>query len=274
MTLKFLLAAVFLLMLLASFLFAPEQQRAISSNKNETGQLRLMTWNIGNGHLESDSRAHNEDLAAVAQVILSNDPDAVALQELTGEDQLKILLTHLNNRYRGYARRSGNADRVTGVLVKDRSVQFRDVPLGRRFASAAVFQFHRNSPEIVFISVHAVTFSSSSRRNLTADAVDWCRDNTRGQIAFLAGDFNLEVSTKKPNDLFTDDAKNDSESYSYILKYFSDLGRDAGETAASHRRIDYIFGPRERATLRRAEVLRGSAIGRMDHWPLVVDVTF
>jgi hypothetical protein len=29
---------------------------------------------------------------AIAETILSNDPDAVALQELTGPDQLKILL--------------------------------------------------------------------------------------------------------------------------------------------------------------------------------------
>ncbi|HKY30668.1 MAG TPA: endonuclease/exonuclease/phosphatase family protein [Pyrinomonadaceae bacterium] len=273
MALKFVLVAVFLLMLSASLLFDPERRRSLHSNHNASGNLRLMTWNIGYGHLESDSRARNEDLPAMAQVILSNDPDAVALQELTGEDQLKILLTHLNNRYRGSTVTMGKENRVTAVLVKDRSARFRDVQFGRQFSAAAVFQ-HKDVPEILLISVHANAFSSVHRRTLTADVVDWCRANARGQIVFLAGDFNLEVSTKKPNDLFTDDAKNDSESYNYILKHFSDFGRDAGETAISNRRIDYIFGPRERATLRRAGVLRGSAIGRMDHWPLVVDVTF
>lgn len=274
MVLKFLLVAVFLLMLSASFLFPPQRPLShATSTENEDGQLRLMTWNIGNGHLESDTRARTEDLPAVAQVILRNDPDAVALQELTGEAQLKILLTHLENRYRGSTVMTRKEDRVTAVLVKDRSARFRDVQFGRQFSAGAVFQ-HRVLPEILLISVHANAFSSASRRTLTADVVDWSRDNAGSQIVFLAGDFNLEVSTRKPNDLFTDDAKNDSEAYSYILKFFSDLGRDAGETAASDRRIDYIFGPRERATLRSAEVLRGSAIGRMDHWPLVVDVTF
>jgi hypothetical protein len=28
------------------------------------------------------------------------------------------------------------------------------------------------------------------------------------------------------------------------------------------------------ASLQRAEVLRGSAVGRMDHWPLLVEVEF
>ena len=274
MALKFLLSAVFLLMLAASFLFAPEQPRSIHSNKNEISQLRLMTWNIGNGHLEFETRARNEDISAVAQVILNNDPDAVALQELTGEDQLKILLRHLKNRYRGYAGSSGKGDRVTAVLVKNRRVKFRDVPLAQRFSAAAVFELHRDLPEIVLISVHADTFSSASRRNLTADVVDWSRDFGRGQTVFIAGDFNFEVSTRKPNDLFTDDAKNDSESYNHILKYFSDFGRDAGETAISNRRIDYIFGPQATVTLRRSEVLKGHAIGRLDHWPLIIDVTF
>jgi endonuclease/exonuclease/phosphatase family metal-dependent hydrolase len=40
----------------------------------------------------------------------------------------------------------------------------------------------------------------------------------------------------------------------------------------NERRIDYVFGPTDGALLRRAEVIRGAAVGRMDHWPLVVEV--
>jgi hypothetical protein len=93
-------------------------------------------------------------------------------------------------------------------------------------------------------------------------------------MAFVAGDLNLEVSVRNKTNLFTDDAKHDSESYAYFLKYFRDLGRDAGETSINDRRIDYIFGPVERVSLQRAEVLRATAIGKMDHWPLLVDVSF
>jgi endonuclease/exonuclease/phosphatase family metal-dependent hydrolase len=232
-----------------------------------------MTWNLGYSDLESETRARAEDLPAVAQTILSNDPDAVALQELTGEDQLKLLLAHLKKRYHGYACSFGSADRVAAVLVRDRSPRFNDVPAGDRFAAAATFYLHRDLPEIVLVSVHADAFSSSRRRSLTEDVVDWARKRASHSV-FIAGDLNFEVSIKTRNNLFTDNAKHDSESYNYLLKYFRDLGRGAGETAISDRRIDYVFGPLEGWVLRRAEVLRGIAIGRMDHLPLLVEISF
>jgi hypothetical protein len=57
------------------------------------------------------------------------------------------------------------------------------------------------------------------------------------------------------------------------LKYFRDLGRQAGDTAINDRRIDYVFGPPDAVFLRRAEVLRNEAVGHMDHWPLLIEVT-
>ena len=62
-------------------------------------------------------------------------------------------------------------------------------------------------------------------------------------------------------------------SYSHILRSFHDLGREAGDTAINDRRIDYIFGPSRVARPNRADVLRDAAVGRMDHWPLVVEVS-
>jgi endonuclease/exonuclease/phosphatase family metal-dependent hydrolase len=82
------------------------------------------------------------------------------------------------------------------------------------------------------------------------------------------------ATARNKTNLFTDDAKHDSESYAYLLKYFRDLGRDAGETSINDRRIDYVFGPPKTVSLRRAEVLRGTAVGRMDHWPLLVEVGY
>ncbi|HEY9500250.1 MAG TPA: hypothetical protein VIR01_01330, partial [Pyrinomonadaceae bacterium] len=60
--------------------------------------------------------------------------------------------------------------------------------------------------------------------------------------------------------------------YSHILRYFRDLGRAAGDTAINDRRIDYIFGPMTLKRTGRVEVLRDAAVGRMDHWPLLVEV--
>ena len=126
----------------------------------------------------------------------------------------------------------------------------------------------------MFVSAHADAFSAARRRTLTADVTDWVRSHTKSELAFIAGDFNFEVSTRNRNNLFTDDAKHDSESYAYLLKYFRDLGLAAGETSINDRRIDYVFGPAANVTLRRAEVLRGAAVGRMDHWPLLIEVEF
>ena len=89
----------------------------------------------------------------------------------------------------------------------------------------------------------------------------------------IISNFNLEVHSKDESHLYTDDLKNDSESYSCLLKYFRDLGREAGDTAVNDRRIDYIFGPQESVVMQRAQVLRNAAVGHMDHWPLLVEVT-
>jgi endonuclease/exonuclease/phosphatase family metal-dependent hydrolase len=275
MWLKFLLAAGFMLMLFfAFFLERPRQRSLLGDRGQDRPRLRLMSWNIGYGDLETETRARTEDLPAVAQTILSHDPDAVALQELTGEVQLKLLLRHLKNRYRGYTCSFGSAYRVAAVLVRDQRARFFDVPAGDRFAAAATFNLHKDLPEIVLVSAHADAFSSSRRRSLAEDVVDWARARIGNHSVFIAGDFNFEVGIKNKTNLFTDSAKHDSESYNYLLKYFRDLGRAAGETAISDRRIDYVFGPLDGATLRRTEVLRETAIGRMDHWPLLVEIAF
>jgi endonuclease/exonuclease/phosphatase family metal-dependent hydrolase len=275
MWLKFLLGAGFMLMLFFAFSLEPPRHRSLLDNgEQDRPRLRLMSWNIGYSDLESETRARVEDLPAVAQTILSNDPDAIALQELTGEDQLKLLLAHLKNRYRGYACSFGSADRVAAVLVRDRNALFDDVPAGDRFAAAATFHLHKDLPEIVVVSAHADAFNSSRRRSLAEDVVDWARGRAGNHSVFVAGDFNFEVSIKNKTNLFSDNAKHDSESYNYLLKYFRDLGRTAGETAISNRRIDYVFGPLDGPAPRRAEVLREIAIGRMDHWPLVVEIAF
>jgi len=288
MLFKFLLGGFFLLSLLAAFVLAPLSQRANSrtniGNRNsnqDRKHLRLMTWNIGNADLETETRAHDEDLEAVARVILDNDADAVALQELTGEDQLKLLLRRLEKRYRGYVCRPGKGDRVEAVLVKDQAdknkkldVRFNEVSAGDRNAAAATFRLQKDWPEIVLVSAHADAFNASRRRVFTEQVVDWARARGGNGFVFIAGDFNFEVSVRNRTNLFTDDAKHDSEAFAYLLKYFRDFGSGAGETSINNRRIDYILGPPKTVTLNRAEVLRGSAVGRMDHWPLLVEVEF
>jgi len=275
MWIKLALAVLFTGSLLAAFATRPRVERTARQRGSTQKSLRLLSWNVGNGDLEAETRAHTEDLPAVARVILGNNPDAVALQELTGEDQLKQLLAQLENCYRGFVSSRGSSDRVEALLIRREALTgtvFNDVPSGNRFAAAASFRLQDDWPAIVIVSAHADAFNAATRRRFIGDVVDWTRRRKNDQITFIAGDFNLEVGTRNPNNLFTDDAKHDSESYAYLLKFFADLGREAGETSVNDRRIDYIFGAGSKVKLNRAEVLREAAVGHMDHWPLLVEV--
>lgn len=274
---KILLCALALLMIGGALHYKPTRERTLLAMRPSEGpRLRLLTWNIGYGDLEDDSRAHTKDLKAVAEVIMENDPDAVALQELTGADQLENLLGQLKRRYRGAVCSAAKTDRVEAVLVKDQSAQFQNFNAGDKCALAATFHQRsssNSSPEITLVSAHADAFSAERRRTFTGEVVDWARVREANALVFVAGDFNFELNARNQSNFFTDNLKNDSESYSYVLKYFRDLGRGAGETALNERRIDYVFGPSgEKTLLRRAEVLRNAAVGRMDHWPLLVEV--
>jgi endonuclease/exonuclease/phosphatase family metal-dependent hydrolase len=105
--------------------------------------------------------------------------------------------------------------------------------------------------------------------------VEWTRNRApAGAVVFIGGDFNFELEAKDESHLYTNNLKDDSEAYSYTLKYFRDLGREAGNTAVNDRRIDYVFGPQETVLLRRAEVLRSAGVGQMDHSPLLIEVAF
>lgn len=281
MWLKTLLGILFVLSLVGAFVVKPVRDREITDESDaeqsqDNKHLRILTWNIGNGNLESETRAHDEDLPAVAKVIMENDADAVALQELTGEDQLKLLLKHLKNRYRGYLSSNGNSDRLEAVLVRSSSggsANFDEVPAGDSYA-VVTFRLQKDSPEVCLVSAHADAFNAARRRAFSEEVTDFAHNRGRSELIFVAGDFNFEVSTQNRNNLFTDDAKQDSESYAYLLKYFRDLSRSAGETAINDRRIDYVFGPMKTVSVRRAEVLREAAVGTMDHWPLLVEVAF
>jgi len=273
MLIKLVLAVLSLLAIAAAIHFDPARTRTLLGSQSHGGaRLRLLTWNIGYADLEDDSRAHTKDLNAVAETILNNDPDAVTLQELTGAEQLNLLLKYLHNRYRGSVAPSGNGDRVEAVLVKAPDVQFEAFPSAERRSVAATFHVQDHSQAIVIVSAHADAFNAARRRIFTGDVVDWARNRPGGSLVFIGGDFNFELKAKDQSQLYTDNVKNDGEAYSYALKYFRDLGRDAGYTAIDDRRIDYLFGPSE-SVVRRAEVLRNSSAGKMDHWPVLVEIS-
>src|SRR5213083_295947 len=118
MWVKVILALLFCLMIVGAVHFArPREPEEVNSRAKTSVSLRLLTWNIGYAELENDTRAHDKDLPAVAKVILRQDPDAVALQELTGNAQLNILLGLLHGKYRGAVTQQGKGDRFEAVLA-------------------------------------------------------------------------------------------------------------------------------------------------------------
>lgn len=275
MFVKVILLVLFCLMIVGAIYFAqPQDAEETRSSSTTAVSLRLLTWNIGYAELEDDTRAHNKDLPAVAEVILREDPDAVALQELTGRAQLKVLLGLLNGKYRGSVAQQGQGDRFEAVLAKDDRAKFIPVAVGARYALAASFRAHPHSREVVFLSAHADAFNAAQRRAYTEALIDWTQGRTQSSDVFIAGDFNFELKAANETNIYTDNLKHDSESYSFILRNFRDLGREAGDTAINDRRIDYIFGPANVRQGGRVEVLRDAAVGRMDHWPLLVEVSF
>src|SRR5215212_1205857 len=141
MWVKLVLLLLFCLMILGAVHFAPppEVERAGAAGEI-VYSLRLLTWNIGYAELEDDTRAHDKDLPAVAEVILREDPDAVALQELTGNAQLKSLVGLLQGKYRGAVAQQGRGDRFEAVLVKDTGATFTPVAVGARYVLAASFR--------------------------------------------------------------------------------------------------------------------------------------
>src|SRR5215211_2961730 len=141
MWVKVFLALVFCLMLAGAFHFArPHESEETNASTQSQRSLRLLTWNIGYAELEDDTRAHTKDFPAIAEVILKSDPDAVALQELTGREQLNALLKLLQGRYRGEVAEQGQGDRFEAVLVKDSRAAFIPVAIGTRYALAASFR--------------------------------------------------------------------------------------------------------------------------------------
>jgi endonuclease/exonuclease/phosphatase family metal-dependent hydrolase len=275
MWVKLILLLLFCLMILGAFHFAePVESEKSGSSAKVLHSLRLLTWNIGYAELENDTRAHDKDLPAVAEVIVREDPDAVALQELTGAAQLNILLGLLHGKFRGAVAQQGRGDRFEAVLVKGAGATFIPVAAGARYALGASFRPRQDSPEVLLLSAHADAFNAANRRTYTEDLIDWAQARAQSSRVFIAGDFNFELKAANETNLYTDNLKHDSESYSHILRYFRDLGRGAGDTAINDRRIDYIFGPPQLEQIGRVEVLRNAAVGRMDHWPLVVEVGF
>lgn len=272
MRIKLFLIALFLAFYLGAWHFDGLRSVPKSSELQVPGNgspFTLMSWNIGYFDYESDSRAQNKDLDAIAAVIAETSAQVIALQEIAEPEQLNALSDLLAGRYPYHALARGfRTDRYVGFLSE---IPFEEeIPVetsaGRDALAVTV---EAPSQEVVtLVNCHADAFSSRRRRFFVNDIIDWHRSNGK-QTVILAGDFNLDLAPVESSDLFTDDKKNDSESYSLILEDFRDLGRHGGPTSAFERRIDYVFLSSEDLEAVEFKVLYGKLVGKMDHHPVL-----
>src|SRR5262245_9601432 len=204
MWVKLVLLVLFCLMIAGAVYFAqPHQSAPSNSSANDSASLRLLTWNIGYAELEDDTRAHDKDLPAVAEVILREDADAVALQEMTGNAQLKTLLGLLHGKYRGAVAQQGRGDRFEAMLVKDAGARFIPVPVGDRYALGVSFKPGDDTQPVLVLSAHADAFNAARRRTYTEALMDWAEDRAQSSPVFIAGDFNFELNAGNETNLYT-----------------------------------------------------------------------
>ena len=182
MWVKLILLLLFCLMIFGAVHFAqPRESEKHGSSGKVVHSLRLLTWNIGYAELEDDTRAHDKDLPAIAEVILREDADAVALQELTGNAQLKTLLGLLHGKYRGAVAQQGNTDRFEAVLVKDGEARFIPVPVNDRYALGVSFKPSADAQQVLLLSAHADAFNAARRVDEVLDIVD-LRDRAQDPV--------------------------------------------------------------------------------------------
>lgn len=222
--------------------------------------LRIMSWNVGRIYLRLDSRASDRDLGFIAQVIREVNPQVVALQEMRDTKQLGRLLTLLGRSWHGRVPKDAY-DRRAALLVRVTARYFELPTSSGRTAQGAVLKLP-GGREITVASVHLDAFDPQRRlqqaEEIVADALRLGREEV-----FLAGDFNLDVSSTR------DSA--DQGLYQFLTRHFVDAGEIAGATTLGARRLDYVFHRSSKVEVRGARVLRTRRIDSLDHHPLVLE---
>lgn len=246
------------------------------TSQRSTETLSVLTWNIGHVYLGEyrDSRASDDDIPHVAEIIARTSPDVVALQELRDHKQLESLLIRLGGAYfAGIPSDSDERnDRYAAVLVAGRlGPRFSTITTSTgRALAAAMFSLPgqvgpRRQPWVV-LSVHLDAFSPQRRQSQAEEMIDWIDRSELKQVV-VAGDFNFDadlVLRYDPNHV-------DAVLYRFLTSRFEDAAQFGMRTTIVDRRIDYIFfrGPVVR---RRTTVIERAGTRLMDHVPLLVEL--
>jgi endonuclease/exonuclease/phosphatase family metal-dependent hydrolase len=235
--------------------------------RQEVSPLRVLTWNVGKIYLgkQVDSRAADQDLWRIAEVIQQTQPRLVALQELRDGAQLDRLLAHLGDGWVGHMSEHEINDRRAAVIVREEpGVTFSQVvtSTGR---SIAIARLPCGARQLSFASVHLDAFSPVLRRTQAEEILDWASRSADRDI-ILAGDFNFDadfLTSHEPENA-------DLGVYHLLIAHFEDAGHGGGTTTIYDRRLDYQFF-RGRLRPRSVRIVSDKAANLMDHLPVLVD---
>lgn len=245
------------------------QPPAASVAARPPGATRVVVWNLGGVGAAEGTPLAAEHLAGVAATLLELDCDLACVLELRDADQARELARALGGDVALLVARGA---RPCALLARRGALQvggaarltMRRPALLARWQSEALGAVH-------LAALHASPWSASERNAQLGRAVDTLHQRGAGAARLLLGDFNLQAQLDGGEDVFSDDAHRDVETYGYATRELADLGRSAGATATPDRRLDYVLASPELRAVAVA-VARGSRRGDMDHEPLVVDL--
>src|SRR5215831_8531235 len=233
----------------------------------EVSPLRVLTWNVGKIYLgkQVDSRAADQDLARISEVIRGSQARVVALQELRDAAQLDRLLHELGPGWVGHMSDREINDRRVAVIVRDEpGVSFSEVVTSTGRA-IAVARLPCGARQLSFASVHLDAFSPHMRRTQAEELLDWASRSPDRDV-ILAGDFNFDADFLAMHE----PENTDLGIYHLLTAHFEDAAHNGRGTTIVDRRLDYQFF-RGRLRPRSVEVLADKSTNLMDHLPVLVD---
>jgi endonuclease/exonuclease/phosphatase family metal-dependent hydrolase len=252
-------AAVACLYLINTYL-----QGATLTTQGQSRSLRILTWNIGKlYHARWDSRASDDDLDHVAEVIRETDAHVVALQELKGPTQLGRLASMLGRSWRAHVPEDVY-DRRAGLLTR-LPVEFVRLPTSSGRVGQGAVVTAPGGAKFAVASVHLDAFDAD-RRLLQAEEIIAGIQRLEMSDFVIAGDFNFDASVAAQDSA-------DQRLYQLLTQGMVDAGRYAGGTSLISHRLDYVFYRSARVDTAVAQVLKDRRINIMDHDPVVVELS-
>ena len=230
-----------------------KNQKKLTTEDNQNLRLRILSYNIH--HAEGvDGKL---DIPRIAQVILSVDPDLVALQEVdkntirTGKVNQDIELSRLtkmnsvfgsNITFQGG--QYGNAILSKFPIIKNKNFLLPNVDSGEQRGLLQSQIQISNKENVLFFSTHLDHRRSDTERLASAKAINQIISLDNKSPAILAGDFNDVPDSPTLNEL----GKVWLRSNKKILR--------TSPSSKPSRQIDYIFvQPKERWKIIESQIL-------------------